>query len=76
MNKTIKLTVLIAAIAITGTSCKKNWTCYHIYSSNPNDPNASIVRSPVDITAKTKRDAKLECKSYAKAGESWELEAK
>lgn len=72
----IKLATLVVAIALAGTSCKKNWTCYHIYSSNPSDPNAPIVTSTVDITAKTKRDAKLECKAYAKAGEKWELKAK
>ena len=75
MKTTIRLVAFMAVIALTGTSCKKNWTCLHTYSSNPNDPNAPMVTSPKEITAKTKREAKLECKSYAEDGDTWELKA-
>lgn len=76
MNKTIKLAILVVAIAITGTSCKKNWTCIHSYSANPFDPNASMVHARSSITAKTKKQAKLECKSLAGPNDTWELEAR
>lgn len=73
MNKTIKLTVLIAAITFTSTSCKKNWTCTRSYPGNSNDPNSAIITQSLDITAKTKRDAKLECEAFADPGDTWDL---
>ena len=76
MNKTIKLAALVATIVITGTSCKKNWTCIHRYPSQPGNPNSPMVTSNVEITAKKKREAKLECKSYAGPNDTWELKAR
>lgn len=75
MSKTIKFVAIAMAITLAGTSCKKNWTCIHKYASDPGNPNSPIVTSNVSITAKTKRDAKLECKSYAGPDDSWELKA-
>lgn len=76
MNKTIKLAALVAAIAFTGASCKKNWTCTRSYPGDPNDPNSAIITQTKDITAKSKRDAKLECENFADPGDTWELKAK
>lgn len=73
MNRIAKTTALVLAIALMGTSCKKNWTCTRSYPGNPNDPNSAIITQSKDITAKKKRDAKLECEAFADPGDKWEL---
>lgn len=73
--KQVLLAVTILA-ALSMTSCKKNWQCIHRYPSQPGNPSAGMVTSTVEITAKKKREAKLECKSYAGPDDTWELNAK
>lgn len=71
------LAVLASALSVT--SCKKNWECTRSYSANPNDPNSSVVTQNMEITAKKKREAKLECEAFAdEAGKDtkWDLKAK
>lgn len=77
--KKASLILAVLATALSVTSCKKNWECSRSYSANPNDPNSSTVTQTMDITAKKKRDAKLECEAFAdEAGKDtkWDLTAK
>lgn len=76
MKQTIKLAAFVVTIILTGSSCKKNWTCTRSYPGDPNDPNSAIITQSMDITAKSKRDAKLECENFADPGDTWELKAK
>lgn len=74
MNRTIQLVVLVAVIVISGTSCKKNWTCSRTYPGDPNNPNSAKITQTKEITAKRKREAKLECEAFADPGDTWELQ--
>ena len=77
MKQVLLALTILAALSMT--SCKKNWECSRSYLGNPNDPNSSTITQYVDITAKSRKEAKLECKAFAdEAGKDtqWELNAK
>lgn len=77
MKKVLLAMTILAALFMT--SCKKNWECSRSYLGNPNDPNSTTITQYMDITAKGKKEAKLECQAFADEagkGTEWDLKAK